>query len=416
MKMAGLLQKTAYRHHQIEHAHGCNLKYSGICLSRSRDIRSLSLVLPLFILSLFLTILMPAAASAHDYAAGAVPYWNNGVDDPTGLLGGPDFAPVPWPAENKWMPYTWENATINDPRVLDPSNGGTRPQNYVNVSSGCPDQSLPSMYIDYENNTLYFRWRVEQIPNTYATGPGPGAFSDVSPWKSAQWTVMMDTDGDGYREFGMQLDGSTGMPAYPVDILRTVYSNTLSQNMSPHDRDIFELWHNPTGFVNDGTVTGPLGQMLNFHGTNTPDALWPNGPAETVWDYGTTRAIDITNYDPQLAAPAHQCSQDNENEYFVDYEIPLGMLSNGTYNFDCTKPTGLFFATANSLTNPFQKDVVANGSLVATPDMCVPFGDMVVLCGPTGPTMIPQPVVDSVTTTSSGCSIGLTAQVRGASQ
>ncbi|MBI5101207.1 MAG: DUF11 domain-containing protein [Nitrospirae bacterium] len=340
---------------------------------------------------------------------GSVPYWDNGA--------GAVFAPQQWPTEAQWVPYTWGSAFIKDPRVLDPSNGGTRPQNYVNVSSGCPDQSLPSMYVYYANNTLYFRWRVEQIPNTYATGPGPGAFSDVDPWKAAQWTVFLDTDGDGFREFGMQLDGSTGMPAWPVDILRTVYSNTLDHNMSPHDRDIFELWHNPTAFV-DGTSGSTTDTILNFHGTNAPDTSWPNGPAEVVWDYGTTRAINITDYDPRLSidkgiSGAQQCGLTQENEYFVDYQIPVGMLSNGSYNFDCQNPTGLFFATANSLTNPFQKDVVANTGYTGASENCAPYGDQVVLCGPTGPTMVPQPVVDWVTTSTSGCNQTLTAKVRG---
>lgn len=394
MKMAGQIQKMD-RRHQIKHAHGCNMEYQeGTHLSRRRDIRSLSLVLSLLILSFSLTILTPASSFGH--TLGTVPYWDGGA--------GADFAPVLWPSDNDWMAYTWGRQTINDPRVNDPSNGGTTPQNYVNVSSGCPDETKPSMYIHYANDTLYFRWRVEQIPNTYATGPAPGVFSDVSPWKSAQWTVMMDTDGDGFREFATQLDGSTGMPAYPVDILRTVYSNTLSQNMDPHDRDIIELWHNPTGFVDRST-----GIMLNFQGTNTSTTSWPNGPAETVWDYGTTRAIDISSSDTS------PCSATNENEYYVDYQIPLDMLGNGTYDFDCTKPAGLFFSTANSLTNPFQKDVVAGSTaFVATPEACVPFGDPVILCGPDGPVIVPQPVVDWITSDTTTCNVGLTAMVRGA--
>ena len=31
--------------------------------------------------------------------------------------------------------------------------------------------------------------RVEQIPNTYATGPTLQPAASVSPWKAAQWTV-----------------------------------------------------------------------------------------------------------------------------------------------------------------------------------------------------------------------------------
>src|SRR5829696_1111522 len=76
--------------------------------------------------------------------------------------GGAAIAPQPWPAENVWVPYSWGttwpdppgSGSIEDPKVQDPSNGGTTPQNYVNVSSGaCTDKILPSIYYYYNPAT-----------------------------------------------------------------------------------------------------------------------------------------------------------------------------------------------------------------------------------------------------------------------
>lgn len=62
------------------------------------------------------------------------PAWNNGSGAAV------HFAPVAWPSEpddpkkcagscGEWKPYTRFQGDINDPRVRDPSNGGTAPQN-----------------------------------------------------------------------------------------------------------------------------------------------------------------------------------------------------------------------------------------------------------------------------------------------
>ena len=107
------------------------------------------------------------------------------------------FPPVLWPAEpadpkqcgtncGEWLPYTRFQSDVADPRTQDPSNGGTAPQNYVNVSSSCVDKTFPSIYYalrqgaapDGSQDTIMFRWRVEQIANTYATGPSAGSQAD----------------------------------------------------------------------------------------------------------------------------------------------------------------------------------------------------------------------------------------------
>ena len=151
------------------------------------------------------------------------------------------YAPVAWPAENGWTAYTMQGANQKDAKTLDPSNGGTSPQNYVNVTSGCTDLNEPSIYYAYDavNQVVFFRWRVQQQANTYATGPSAGSFASTDPWRSALWTVLIDVTGDGYRDFAVQLDGSIGSPSTPIDLLTSYYSTTLSQAIDPSDPNTF---------------------------------------------------------------------------------------------------------------------------------------------------------------------------------
>jgi len=329
---------------------------------------------------LLLCVIAPSAFAQNP------PLWNNGSpknDDGTNAI-----APAAWPAESQWIPYSWGttypdpvgNHSINDPRVQDPSNGGTTPQNYVNVSSGCPDQGLASIYFYFDsvNNIIFFRWRVEQIANNYATGPSAGSYSSSSPWNSALWTVFLDLNGDGFRDFAAHLDGSSGSPAVPIDVLRSIWSNISSNSIDyVATPGIFSLRTNPTAFAN--AVNGPL---LQFNGSGALSTTqWPNGASETVWDYGTTRSINISN---------GSCS-----EYYVDYEIPLAMLnatSVGGPSLTKYTPFQFLFTTANSLNNPFQKDVVLQGPFVCDATSPGPFGDALTLAGG----IIPQPITTSI--------------------
>jgi uncharacterized repeat protein (TIGR01451 family) len=303
------------------------------------------------------------------------PYWDGGSGAAV------HFAPVAWPAANGWTPYTKLSADINDRAISDESNGGTSPQSYVNVSSGCTDQTEPSVYYAYDPgaHVLFFRWRVGAPPHTFATGPNPGTFGATSPWSSALWTVFIDINGDGYRDFALHLDGSSGGPSAAVDRLSAIWSPTRSQSLDyVNDPQIHLIAHNPTAFVD-----GPSGsnRLLNFHGTLTPDANWPNGAAESEWDYGTTRATKLNT----------GCG-----EYFIDYQMPLAMLDATAFGGPAVTPTtpmSLFFATANSLNNPLQKDVVVSGDFLADPSRPVPGGDTITLGGG----VVAQPIVQSLT-------------------
>jgi len=325
------------------------------------------------------------------HADGYPPY----SDNSTGAI---HYDPVPWPSDAAWSAYTFNQTAIRDKRTQDPSNGGTSPQNYVNISSQCADQSAPSVYWKYDTaeQVLFLRFKVEQIPNTYATGPAPGAYSNIDPWKCAQWTVLLDIDGDGYREFAVHIDGCSGLPATPIDIIQSIYSNTPGQSIdftNPLIYPIYRIAHNPTAFVDKTTNI-----ILNFRNSLSPSTSWPNGSAETVWDYGASRVTNISTVNPLC------------NEYQLDFQVPLAMLdatSVGGPQFTVDTPFCMAFVTANSNINPLQKDVAFDGTFVGNENSCVPCGDMVTLNGGS----FPQPTVDQVTATGCGPTT-LTAQVR----
>src|SRR5205814_530976 len=146
-------------------------------------------------------------------------------------------------------------------------------------------------------------------------------------------------------------------------------------------------------FVNSST-----NQLEQFNGSAVPSTVqWPNGTSETVWDYGTTRSINIST---------SSCT-----EYYVDYEIPMSMLDGtavGGPKMTENTPFQFLFATANSLNNPFQKDVVWEGNFVCDATSPGPFGDALQLS--TG--IIPQPISTSITAGSAtSCRVPLTAQI-----
>ncbi len=343
-----------------------------------------------FIKIFFITTILASGILAADPYP---PEWNGGAGAAI------HFDPVLWPNEpadplnctqncGDWLPYTRFDNGIADPRTQDPSNGGTSPQNYVNIASSCIDKTYPSVYyhlykdpVDSANDVLMFRWRVEQIANTYATGPNPGNFSATDPWNSALWTVFFDIDGDGFRDLAAHLDGSSGSPSTKIDSIFGIWGTIPTQSIDYlTDPAIHVLAHNPTAFVDGSTI-------LNFQDSLTPVVAWSNGAAETSWDYGTTRAKLITE------SPC--------NEYFIDYQIPVAMLDasgevDGAGNpgpaIDRDTPLSMLFCTANSLNNPFQKDCAINKQWAADPTKPAPFGDFVTF----NDGSFQQPIVDSI--------------------
>ncbi|MES2672928.1 MAG: InlB B-repeat-containing protein [Pseudomonadota bacterium] len=338
-----------------------------------------------FLCGFFILFNLPSVADPYP------PTWGIGVG------GAIHYSPVSWPSEpvnpvncgtscGDWKPYTRFQQNMNDPRTQDPSNGGTSPQAYVNVTSSCSDKTLPSIYYYLHQgatpvaDVLMFRWRVESAPHNYATGPSAGNYGSSNPWSSALWTVLFDIDGSGYRSLAAHLDGSTGSPSAAIDRLVGIWSNTTSQSLDYiNDANVHALGHNPTAFI------GPTGKVMNFHSGLTPNETWANGAAETVWNYGTTRAVTVT--------------QNSCTEYFIDYQIPIALLDASGINgpkITRTSPISMLFCTANSLNNPFQKDCAINKSWTADSTKPAPYGDYISF-NQTEP--YSQPIISSVTAT-----------------
>ncbi len=316
----------------------------------------------------------PVVGSTQGLHDGAPPFWGNGTGPAV------HHPPVPWPTEptaaqcgtacGQWRPYTRFQHSLNDPRTQDPSNGGTSPQNYVNIASSCTDRALPSIYyylhkdpVDPAKDVILFRWRVSQSAHTYATGPSAGAFGSGEPWSSALWTVLFNLDGSGYRTLAAHINGSSGSPSAPVDTLSGIYGKLPTQSINYlTDPDNIKLLGNvPAAFVDEGT-----GRLLNFQNSSTPIPDWTNGSAETVWDYGTTRALRVSE---------RPCT-----EYFIDYQIPVALLdatAHGGPKVDRSTPLSMLFCTANSLNNPFQKDCALSRAWIAGSAAPGAFGDFI---------------------------------------
>ena len=197
----------------------------------------------IILIVLFYTFLVTPFVHADPYP----PTWGSGTVD---LTNGPiHFAPIAWPTKpadpkqcgascGQWLPYTRFQNDISDPRTQDPSNGGTAPQNYVNVSSSCVDKTFPSVYYylykhptDQTKDTIFFRWRVEQIANNYATGPAAGNYGATDPWSSGLWSVLFDVNGDGFLDLAAHLNGSSGAPSTSIDRIAGIWSKLPSQSL-----------------------------------------------------------------------------------------------------------------------------------------------------------------------------------------
>ena len=350
-----------------------------------------------YLVALSSAALLASTAIADPYP----PDWNGGVVNES--IGPIHFAPVAWPNEpadptlcgfdcGDWTPYGRFQTAVTDPRTQDPSNGGTAPQNYVNIASSCVDKTLPSIYyslhrdpVDPAKDVLLFRWRVEQIADNYATGPLAGSYSASDPWSSALWSVLFDIDGDGYMDLAAQLDGSSGTPAASIDRIAGIWNSTKSQSLDYLANPAVHLIaHNPTAFTSGS-------QILNFHNAypiSQPNTVWPAGSTTNTWDYGTSRARLFST---------SAC-----NEYFVDYQIPIRMLNasasgpNSALNgpqITRSTPISMLFCTANSLNNPFQKDCAINRRYTGDISQPAPFGDYLSF---NQETAYSQPIISSV--------------------
>lgn len=272
------------------------------------------------------------------------------------------FAPVAWPSQSAYVAYTVKDVPITDKYTSDQSNGGTSPQQYSNISSGIPEQSLPSTYFAYQNNTLFVRFRIESSPLSYAAGSKSG---NGDPWQSGQWIMFLDVNGDGWRDFAVLLDGSAGGPATPIDRIKLYYSRlTTTQSLDVGVPGTYLLGEI---FAAQAYTSGTYkDELIRYDGNGNPVPTNWTGAGDTL-DFGTTRVINQTKLTPN-------------GQYLLEFQLPLALLDARLFNGPqllVTSIQSVAFTTANSLNDPFQKDFAYNTAFCANSTKIMPGGDPV---------------------------------------
>jgi uncharacterized repeat protein (TIGR01451 family) len=290
--------------------------------------------------------------------------------------------PAAWPLDNAWKPYKINGGVLRDDSG-DGTNGGTSPQGSSNISP-CLDQTA-STYFVRDTNNLYFRICLASDP--YQSNNGP--FDS-----STTWSILIDTTGDGYRDFVVTVDGKGGSGDQAPDNLYVLYKNDRRQDFLNADVDF-------------GSGSAVLWAQDSAKGTtaNTTDGN------ETSWDVSPSGGANSTYTQDFKRTRITKNSASSSSTYFLDVQVPLSAFDAGSggSKITSTSSLALAFAAANSNTNPIQKDFTAVGNFTVDPSKPVPFGDAI---GANNETY-DQPSIPAIGVGGTACSARtLTAQVQ----
>ncbi|MDH5493700.1 MAG: hypothetical protein OEY14_17230, partial [Myxococcales bacterium] len=166
--------------------------------------------------------------------------------------------PAPWPDESgvgdlgQWTPFTLRGGSIQDLEgASDGSTGGTAPTGAVDISGGQDTPPVPSGYIAYDalRQVLFFRLRLGNEPLASGVGRDGNALLPAvgsGPWQNGSWNLTIDLDGDGFLDFLVALDGSSGGGAN--DIESSVNGLGFTAFGAPmHSGDDLLVYHNALG-------------------------------------------------------------------------------------------------------------------------------------------------------------------------
>ncbi len=323
------------------------LPWSERLLPRSVRVPSMRRRFPLF--AALVAVLFLCASSASALA---------NYTDPAGY-------PTAWPSQMTTNPYTRLGVPEADKTGQTDGSKGASPQSANDFSSG-PLYDQPSFYYYGNGTILYFRFRVGGPP-TALTGSG-------QPFTSATWNVLMDTDGDGWKEFVVFLDG-TSSGSQPDDIV-VIYENVNSQKF---DMNQVGVWRQDCAGPSDG-VDGASGNS----------STWDTDPDAYVWDFGRTRVVQINRTKPVGS---------QNSEYWIDVQVPLAAFDGRAKGGPLLTGSSFFSlaaTTSASNTDPTQKDLLYSGDF-ALADVPLPGGDVYNGDG----VLLVAPIVAAVT--SKGC-------------
>ena len=278
--------------------------------------------------------------------------------------------PGSWPLDTQWIPYTSSGTNVSDVAGGsggDASTGGTNPSGAVDIVADYGP--AVSWYSDGTN--LYFRMQLSSSP-LQATGSS-------KPFTSATWNILLDTDGDGYKEFVVHIDGTGGGGQVQPDDIVVIYNNSATQAFTVTGASD-AIWRQDS--ADNPTDSGS--QFVDGEPGSNASAWDSDGtPGGVDYDFSRSRVIDV-----------------NGSITYLDFQVPLSSLdaaARGGPTFTTTTPFAMGFSTSNSNTDPVQKDIAYDGAFTAVATNPIPFGDFV---DPNGNTY-EDPIIQSFS--ASGC-------------
>jgi hypothetical protein len=232
--------------------------------------------------------------------------------------------PASWPSDSSWITYTRLSGAIQDLSSPggDASDGGTGINpNSVDVFNGTSG-TLPSIYFyfDATNNVFFYRMRLLGDP----TGNG-----NTNPLQQFTWNCLLDTDGDGYKEFFVEANGLD-------DYLYVYYGNTNQQD------------------ITSGATCAANGQGL-------------------VWSQPITSGTHIRIINNTATGGG----------YFLDWQVPISafVTCSGAAGLTPNTPFSMAFTTSTTTQNPTKKDFVGAGNFVMGNSTLLPGSDLITLNG-----------------------------------
>lgn len=279
----------------------------------------------------------------------------------------PPGYPAAWPAQLTTQAYTSKGSPQYDLTGNPDGSRGASLSGSVDFSSG-QNNDQPSIFFSADGSILFIRLRVD--------GPPLALTGSNQPFDAATWNVMLDTDGDGFKEFVILLDGTgQGFEADPdtmPDDLVIIYDNNDSQRFIIGQDGIWRQ---------DSAVGGNNGA----DGESGSSSTWDTDPDQYVWDFGRTRVVQIDQ--------TGQAGKNN-SEYYIDIQVPIAAFDAsgiGGPTLTASTPFAIMATTSNSNTDPTQKDLLFAGDLVLA-DVPLPSGDVINVNG----NIVQVPVVPSV--------------------
>lgn len=253
--------------------------------------------------------------------------------------------------------YTYKGQLIRDTESTgtggDTTHGQANvPPSQTDLASGVSGSSNPGAYTTpyfgyYDGGTQYdpdnpstmqddvifFRMRVSSDP------------SKTDGFDNYHWNVLLDVDGDGYKEYWIDLEGKYSANGY--DRLNILYDNRNGQDIPDPDApgvrvDYFRAYNRENGSEpGDTSCTGPVGSPGRSHTRSykTPDAT---------------------------------------DDYWIEIQVPMTAFKDGYGNqvLFPDSPVAFVFSTGASANDPLQKDWMMDLNFLSNADP-ITFGDIV---------------------------------------